>query len=35
MEKKNLVMNMIVLLVTVSAMVCAALNIFVSRKMLG
>ena len=35
MEKKNLIKDMIVLWVSVTALVCAALNMHVSRNMLG
>ena len=34
MEKKNLIKDMIVLWVSVTALVCAALNMHVSRNML-
>ena len=35
MEKKNLLRDLIVLWISVTALVCAALNMHVSRNMLG
>ena len=35
MEKKNLIRELIVLWISVTALVCAALNMHVSRNMLG
>lgn len=35
MEKKNLLRDLIVLWISVTALVCAALNVHVSRNMLG
>ena len=35
MKRKNLIKDMIVLWISVTALVCAALNMHVSRNMLG
>ena len=35
MEKKNLLRDLIVLWISVTALVCAALNMHVSRNLLG
>ena len=35
MEKKNLLRDLIVLWISVTALVCAALNVHVSRNLLG
>ena len=35
MERKNLLKDLIVLWISVTALVCAALNVHVSRNMLG
>ena len=35
MERKNLLKDLIVLWISVTALVCAALNMHVSRNMLG
>ena len=35
MEKKNLIRDLIVLWISVTALVCAALNVHVSRNLLG
>ncbi len=35
MEKKNLIRDLIVLWISVTALVCAALNMHVSRNLLG